>query len=573
MAILAAGLMLDKRVTPAKIVDTAQLTGRTKPVEKKMILAYAIFYLCAVIVSLVVAMLAWQRRATPGARALAGLMLALAVWSLAEAGELLATGTIAKIAWSKFSYVGAATCPTLLLAFVLDYVRQAKFLTPRAMWLRWLFPMLTLLLVFTNDWHGWFWERIAPMPSDLAILGYGHGIWFWVNAVYSYAVIFAALMILANASLNVQHAYRQQAFALLASIVIPLAFNAIYILGFSPIAGLDLSPLAFIVCGLLIAFGIFRLRLLDLVPVARDTLIENLSDGVIVLDARDRIVDLNPAAQKFLNLDVNAIGKDLESFPDFTGVALRSSVSNSEIEIASGWLDVRVAPLGEQGRLVILHDITALKQMQAALAENAILRERQRLARDLHDSVTQSLNSLVLSAYTATNRLKQGKYDRLEISIAQMSDGARQALKEMRLLLYDLRLAPAAQINLVEAIRLRLESVEKRAGIDAQFITTNAPSLTPNVEHELYLITLEALNNSLKHSGANQVVVNLCGAEKTLRLEIKDNGKGFDLQNVRAGGMGLQNLYTRAEKIGGGLTIETAPNQGTCICLHVEKIE
>ena len=535
---------------------------------------YAVIFLLATSVSLIVAWFAWQRRATPGGRSLALLMLALAVWSLAEAGELLATGTNAKIAWSKISYLGAETAPLLVLMFALEYTRRP--LHRHGFALLAIVPLATLVLVFTNEWHGLVWNRIEPIPSDLEILNYGHGAWFWINAAYSYAVIVGALFVLASASLHAQHAYRQQAFALLTSIVIPFAFNAIYIFGWSPVEGLDLSPLAFILCGLLIAFGIFRLRLLDLVPVARDALFEALSEGVIVLDAQDRVVDINPAAREILGVRSVAIGDHLASLSLNGLVSPRQAQPTAfhpqEIQIADRWLDVRAAPFfsprgATSGRLVVLRDITERKQREAALEEMAILRERQRLARDLHDSVTQSLNSLVLTAYTATTRLKRRKYDRLDALIEQLSQDARQALKEMRLLLYDLRLAPTEQTNLADALALRLEAVEKRAGIDSQFSAENVPLLAARVEHELYLFATEVLNNSLKHANATQVSATLRAEGGELRLDIRDNGKGFDPGAVRAGGMGLANLKTRAERIGGQLTIDSVPEKGTSVRL------
>jgi signal transduction histidine kinase len=535
---------------------------------------YAVIFLLATTVSLIVACLAWQRRATPGGRSLAFLMLALAVWSFAEVCELWASGASAKIAWSKMSYLGAVPAPLLTLMFVLEYTRQPP--RPRSLGVLALLPLATLLLVFTNEWHGWVWDRVQPIPSDLEILGYGHGMWFWINAAYAYTVLLGALFALASASARASQAYRQQAFALFASILIPFVFNAIYIFGWSPVAGLDLSPLAFSLCGLLIAFGIFRLRLLELAPMARDALFESLSDGVIVLDAQDRIVDINPAARELLGAPAVAIGENVANLPLNGSIPAHGAAPTAfhpiEIQRGSRWLDLRAAPIFTShriaaGRLIVLRDITARKEMESTLEEMAILRERQRLARDLHDSVTQSLSSLVLVAYTATNRLRRHKYDRLDALIEQLSEGARQALKETRLLLYDLQLAPTEHTNLADALALRLETVEKRAGIDTQFSAENVPVLAAMVEHELYLFAMEALNNSLKHANATQVIVSLRGGGKDLSLAIEDDGKGFDPQAVRAGGMGLGNLRARAEKISGQLAIDSALGKGTRVRL------
>jgi PAS domain S-box-containing protein len=204
-------------------------------------------------------------------------------------------------------------------------------------------------------------------------------------------------------------------------------------------------------------------------------------------------------------------------------------------------------------------------------ADAAVLRERRRLARDLHDSVTQSLHSLVLSADTATNRLRQGKLDRLEHSLSQLAESARQALKEMRLLLFELRLASLDQVNLVEALQIRLDAVERRAGIDAQLIVDGPPAWPRAWEGEMYCIAMEALNNSLKYARATRVFVRLRGEAAAVDLEIGDNGLGFNAQTNPVGGMGLRNMAERAERLGGRLTISSEQGAGTRIQLCVDQ--
>ena len=200
-------------------------------------------------------------------------------------------------------------------------------------------------------------------------------------------------------------------------------------------------------------------------------------------------------------------------------------------------------------------------------ADAAVLQERRRLARDLHDSVTQSLHSLVLSAETASNRLRQGKLDRLETSLAQLAESARQALKEMRLLLFELRLTGLAQVNLVEAIQTRLDAVERRAGIDAQLMVS-ADAVWPKAwEDELYNIAMEALNNALKHARATRVSVHLRGNSHRLEMDIQDDGQGFDPEHQTSGGMGLRSMAERAESLGGHLTISSKIGGGTTLNL------
>ncbi|MFQ5813347.1 MAG: GAF domain-containing protein [Anaerolineae bacterium] len=202
--------------------------------------------------------------------------------------------------------------------------------------------------------------------------------------------------------------------------------------------------------------------------------------------------------------------------------------------------------------------------------ETAVREERRRLARDLHDSVTQSLHSLVLSADTASHLLGQNRPAALQDSLGRLGESARQALKEMRLLLYELRLAPLEQLNLVEVLQIRLEAVEHRAGVEARLVVDGPADWPKAWEGELYCIAMEALNNALRHARATQVSVRLRGGQNSVELEVTDNGRGFDLQQRPAAGMGLHNMAERVQRLGGELVIDSAPGAGTRVRVRME---
>lgn len=196
----------------------------------------------------------------------------------------------------------------------------------------------------------------------------------------------------------------------------------------------------------------------------------------------------------------------------------------------------------------------------------AVAEERRRLARDLHDSVTQSLYSLTLFAEAGHRLLRSGEIERVEKYLERLNQTAQDALKEMRLLLYELRPWALESGKLVETIQHRLDAVERRSGLTAHLITTPLPALPPRFEENLYHITLEALNNALKHAFASAVTVQLCADEHTILLDVTDNGAGFD-QNVilQTGGMGLTNMRERAEELGGTFAINSSPQSGTTV--------
>ena len=222
--------------------------------------------------------------------------------------------------------------------------------------------------------------------------------------------------------------------------------------------------------------------------------------------------------------------------------------------------------------LGILQDISDRKYNEEAAITLSAFEERQRLARNLHNSVSQSLHSLVLFAETVSYNFEQNQLDRLEYLIGRMSVSARQAYKEMRLMLYELQ-APweKTHLSLQEALQARLRAVESRAQIDAKLIVEGFPQWPQEWEGELFWTATEALNNALKHSRANQVRIHLRNDDGLTVLEVIDDGIGFDPATVRPGGMGLDNMAARAAKIGGILAVVSAPGEGTCIRLEARK--
>ncbi len=215
----------------------------------------------------------------------------------------------------------------------------------------------------------------------------------------------------------------------------------------------------------------------------------------------------------------------------------------------------------------------ALRQSEM---DKAVAAERSRLARELHDSVTQSLYSLTLLSEAGQRLANTGELDRIKELLSRLGDIGQQALKEMRLLVYQLRPLALENEGLVGAIQQRLDAVERRAGVDARLMMEDEIELPAAVEEELFRIAQEALNNALKHANSTATTVTLCDTSlpegrHRVMLEVKDNGKGFDpAKLVDEGGMGLTTMSERAEKIGGSYELISSPEKGTIIRVSVE---
>ena len=203
----------------------------------------------------------------------------------------------------------------------------------------------------------------------------------------------------------------------------------------------------------------------------------------------------------------------------------------------------------------------------------AVSTERRRLAHDLHNSITQSIYSLTLFTRSSQDTLNEGDQEKLITNLEQIEENAVLALKEMRLLLYQMQ-PQGREGRFAERIEARLDLVERRSGIQATCQINEQISLSPEKQDMLFHIALEALNNSLKHANANRVHISLEKKDGILLMEVADNGHGFDFKDqsdtLNFSGLGLRNMYARADELNGQLDIVSSPNDGTRVCFSID---
>ena len=226
-----------------------------------------------------------------------------------------------------------------------------------------------------------------------------------------------------------------------------------------------------------------------------------------------------------------------------------------------------------QALLVDLEEAYRRLEDYSAQAEAlAVAEERTRLSRDLHDSVTQALYGLTLYAEAASRSLAADEIDLAASQLRELQETARQALQEMRLLIFELRSPVLEEEGLAAALQARLAAVEGRVGLDTALAVEGDGRLPPTREVELDRITQEALNNVLKHAHAQHITVRLHQDERIVALEIADDGVGFDPGSARAGGgLGLRGMAERAARLGGRLAVESRPGAGTRVAVEVPR--
>ena len=198
----------------------------------------------------------------------------------------------------------------------------------------------------------------------------------------------------------------------------------------------------------------------------------------------------------------------------------------------------------------------------------AALQERQRLARELHDSVSQALFGIALGARTARAQLARDP-SRVGEPIDYVLSLAEAGLAEMRALIFELRPESLEQEGLVAALSKQAAALRARHGISVRTVLGDEPELPLEQKEALYRIAQEALHNTVKHARASQIDLVLERANGSLMLEVRDNGQGFDPGGSFPGHLGLRSMRERAEQLGGQLSFASAPGQGTSVCARI----
>lgn len=351
---------------------------------------YGFPMLASALISVLLAITAWRRRPAPGALPFCLLMLAMAEWSLGYVRQLASFTLFWAHFWNNAAWVGAIAAPTLWLLFALRFTGRGRWLARQNLALLMIEPLFILLLIWTNGLHGSF-ENVVRLntsgPFSALIVKYG--IWYWLNIAYSYLLLLLGAFVVCSfilSSARSAHLYCAQGVCLFVAVAAPWVGNVVTLSGHSPLAHLDLTPYAFLISCLAFAVGLFFFGLLDIVPVAREVVIESMRDAAIVLDAQDRVVDLNPTARGLVNCRAaQAVGKPFAqvfaAWPELLEQCGDSPGMDKEVVMGKGeslrYFGLHISPLCRRnghitaiGRLIVLYDITERIQTERALKES-----------------------------------------------------------------------------------------------------------------------------------------------------------------------------------------------------------
>ena len=342
-----------------------------------------IIMLVAAAISLRVAFYIWPRRSTNGGYLLFVLALEVALWAFTAAGEYSASSREMKILWGKASYLGIVTIAPLWMLFAAQYTGSFPWLTRKNYYLFWIIPILILGLVFSNEYYGLVWTSITHtgnLTNDWLI--YEHGPAFWVLIVYSYSLLLTGAFLLIRFAIRYHHTFKMQAFVLVLGVLVSWSGNLIYLSKVNPWPGLDLTPFAFSITGVIFAWGLRQFHVFKLVPLARDALVDQMNDGIIVLGQDNLLIDINPSAREMLSCRTKfLVGQSINHlFPDWFVDSINQcdrATIHREFELCNQqWVEMIISVLQDSqkkfnGKLIVLRDITKRKQIEQTLSFRA----------------------------------------------------------------------------------------------------------------------------------------------------------------------------------------------------------
>ncbi len=401
------------------------------------------------LLSLGIAIFAWKQRPTRGAVSFAIFMTVVVWWTVFYASEVAAITLPARLLSNALVFVGIVAVPPAWLLFSLDYANLRHWSSGWRRALLLTIPLLTLVQVWTADYH-----RLFRTQAHIADLGwitnlsmeYGPG--FYIHIAYFYLLVLAGAVLITRQNFSVPRIFRGQKIIVLTSVTLPWAVNVIYISRLIPWLGIDLTPFALAFSGLGLAWAIFGFRLSNLIPIARATVIDSLSDGVIVLDAQHRIQAINPALSAILELPASRLlgvpaDQRLAQWPRIWEVLRGVGKGQLELTLANSQgqrsFDCTISRLADRagrvsGHVLVLKDITPYKQSQAYLERRTAHLEmfNEIIAGATAGKNLDELLKMVLQKVLNTLKVEFGCLDLFEYRAAHnMSETALNCLRAL----------------------------------------------------------------------------------------------------------------------------------------------
>lgn len=542
-------------------------------------------------------LLLWNKNKTNEVKWLIALELFILVWSVAYVFELGTIDLSKKILFAKLSYVGIAFVPGCYLFFTCFYTRKNKQFTNLRVFLAFLIPVITLLLVFTNEFHHLIWKEITPVEGKTDIILYQHGSFFWVFWIHTQLFVFMGIRNLALYFKNKRSIYRLHRFLLIGATIMPLAGNFFYLFGINPFPGFDLTTLSFSATCLIITIGIFNFRIFNIVPFARNKYIDTMEDGVIVVNSDGDIEDNNDSVcsifglkkSEFLYRKFSDVFQNYSSLSDIVREEQQATLTVTSLHTGRIY-ETQISPIKNKngkiaGHILVFKDITQAKNIEnELLASNKKLLEeiekRERLIDDLDSfahTVAHDLRNSIGAIINSSEILKENIYEENKELLFEIAELINESASKTMHVMSEILILGTVSHQQIEKKTVHISEVFDAAVkqlqplIEKQNSKIIQPEKWPVVlGNSVWLeeVWMNYLSNSLKYGGTPPVIkVGFEPMENNMiRFWIRDNGKGIteedkeklyrktsrlDPHSVEGYGFGLSIIKRIINKLGG----------------------
>lgn len=491
----------------------------------------------------------WSLRSLPGAHGLILTILCVVEWSIAYVMEIARLDLAEKILWGKLQYFGISYAALGMFIFAVNYSGHgARLTSTRKAWLA-LLASLGFIAALTNDRHHLIWNQIQFTNNiPFGPLELSHGVLFFVVVAFQYALLLAVTGIFLQIAIHGQSLYRAQSKIMLVGMSFPWLANLIYVTGWNPYDGVDFTPIALTFSAIAFSISFLRYRFMDLLPVAHDSVFNAMKDGVIVLDSKDRIADINPMGSFIFQNHGNLLGNEIRLlFPDWNNWISPGHHDEVHQEICLDYngetttFKLRITPILEQqgvhnGNIIILSNITEQKKFQEQIMEASRLKS-QLLANLGHD-----LRSPLGAIIGYAEMLEDGSFGPMSNeqvkATAEILDGANQLLSFINNLVGQAQIETGKVIlreypfNVEEVIGPLLSTLNfhahKKGLILIQFVDPDLPKKLVGDQFWLRQIVMNLVHNAVKFTDQGSITVRfIVQGEGQWAIQVSDTGIGI----------------------------------------------
>lgn len=550
------------------------------------------------------AMHAWAKQRNAYSKAFFALTLLTGFWSLFSGLHLVIQDFELKVLVSDIKFLFIVPLPVtwaLMAVWYADIKISARTI-------RWLYvmPVITLVLIATNQWHHAVFSTPEPFVLDnFTTVARDYGFWFWTNMAYSYLMVMGGFVVFLSQVLRTRGHVRGQALIMMAGSALPLISNVLYFLGPGAVLYLDWTPVSFAVSGIFFYIGLFRFRMLDLMPIAREQIITSMEDGMVITDPEGYILEVNRATEKLLEQgNVASTGRNITHLLPFLAPAWESSLDRDPVEMelprhvdgARRWMTVRMRHVMDeagvlQGKMVLLRDVTERKEAEIHLMESRkriqeLSALKSAFLSNMSHDVRTPLSGIIgladvlveetegdhqeLAGMIKTSGERLLKLQNSILSVSHLASGTLDQNIEPT------NVAALAHGVLVEHQREAEEKglLMKNNGTDAVIVRNVDPA---HIAHAISHI----FDHAIRYTESGSITMDIRERDNDLIIRITDTGRGFvpafvasidepidtislaELGLDKGSGLGLRVAHGLIQESGGHLLISSEPGIGS----------